>query len=242
MTTLRSLFTIALAAVALWAQAPPAGDGRGKAKGAADGKGGRAGGGKGAAEAKVLAPPPDPQVLRLVRPDLYLITGEGGNSVFRVTPAGVILVDTKLAKAGNYERLVELIRGITPQTVKFVVNTHSHPDHTGNNEQFKMAGAEIVSEDRATVRVIHFSAAHTGNDSAVYFPADRLIVAGDVVAGNRPPAIDAAAGGSLEGSLQAVDAILALDWTVAIPGHGEPMNRAGVEAYRAKLRAQPAAK
>jgi glyoxylase-like metal-dependent hydrolase (beta-lactamase superfamily II) len=230
---------IALAALALWAQAPPAGDGRGKGKAGAagDAKGGRAGGDK-AAETKALAPPPDPQVLRFVRPDVYLITGEGGNSVFRVTPEGVILVDTKTAKRGNYERLVEHIRGITPQPVKVVLNTNSQPDHAGNNERFQMAGAQIVSGDPGTSAVVIFAAphAHTGNDSAFFFPADRVIAIGDLIAVNRPPVVNYTSGGSLTGIAQALDGILGLAWDVAIPGHGDPMNHAGVEAYRTKLK------
>jgi len=245
MTTVRTFLVIALAALALWAQAPPAADGRakGKAGAPADAKGGRAGGGK-AAEAKALVPPPDPQVLRFVRPDLYLITGEGGNSVFRATPEGVILVDTKLAKAGNYDRLSELIRGITRQPVKFVVSTHNHPDHAGNNAHFQTAGAEIVTTDRTLqlagveVRVIHFAAGHTGSDCVAYFPADRVIAVGDALSSvaNRAPVIDYAGGGTLTGSAQELDAVLALPWEVAIPGHGDPVNRAFVETYRGKLK------
>lgn len=233
----RTVFVIALAAVALWAQAPQAGDGRGKARGgAADAKGGRAG--RGGGEAKAIVPPPDPQVLRLVRPDLYLITGEGGNSVSRVTPEGVILVDTKLPKAGNYERLTELIRGITPQPVYIVLNTHTHPDHVGNNARFQTAGAQIAAEYAGTVQVVHFAAprAHTGNDSAFHFPADRVVAIGDLILPNRAPAVDYTSGGSLAGTAQALDGILMLDWNVAIPGHGDPVNRAFMETYRNRLR------
>lgn len=222
MTSARIFLVIGLAALALWAQSPTEGDGKGKAKG------GR--GGKGAAEAKAIVPPPDPQVLRLVRPDLYLITGDGGNSVFRVTPEGVILVDTKLAKEGAFERLKELIRGVTPQSVKFVMNTHQHPDHAGNNANFTAEPGV-----GAGVRSIPLLAGHTGSDVAIYFQADRLIAVGDVLSPNRAPSIDYTSGGGLLGIPRALDTILALDWTVAIPGHGDPVNRAFVESYRIKV-------
>lgn len=219
-----------LAALALWAQAPREGDGRGKAgEGKANTKGGR--GGRGG-ETNPLAPPPDPQVLRRVRPNLYLITGEGGNSVFRVTPDGVILVDTKLAKAGNAERLLELIGGITPQPVQWVLNTHDHPDHNGNNSRFPTTAALPA----ATV-LLPVGAAHSGNDRVIHFPADRVIVAGDVIASKGEPVIDQAAGGSLAGMVRAIDTILGLEWDLAIPGHGEPMTRAQVEAFRNRIQA-----
>ena len=212
------VFVAALvAALALWAQAPQDG-----AKGKAKSKG------RGAAEAKPLVPPPEPQVLRLVRPDLYLVTGEGGNSVFRVTADGVVLVDTKLPKAGNYERLLELIRGVTPLPVKVVFNTHDHPDHAGNNARFE----GLVAKDDP--RVVRLPAAHTGSDRAVLFADLRVIVAGDVITSGNP-VVDEAAGGTRSGLAPAVDAILRLAWDVAIPGHGEPMTRAQVEEFRKKL-------
>jgi glyoxylase-like metal-dependent hydrolase (beta-lactamase superfamily II) len=232
MPIVHTWFVIALAALALWAQAPQEGDSRGKAgDGKANAKGGR--GARGGGETKALAPPPDPQVLRIVRPNLYLITGEGGNSVFRVTPDGVILVDTKLAKAGNYERLTELIRGITPQPVKWVLNTHGHPDHAGNNDRFPA----LPAAPESVARLVRLPEAHTANDSAILFPADRVVAAGDVITSKGAPVFDQAAGGSLGGMARAVDAILALDWDVAVPGHGEPMTRAQVQAFRSQIQA-----
>src|SRR4051812_17033548 len=112
MKMLIAVFAVA-ATLALWAQAPPEGAGAAKGKGK----------GKAAVVEAKATPPPVPQVLRLVRPSTYLVTGHGSNSTFRVTPQGVFLVDTKNAGPGDYERLSALIRGITPQPVKFVMNT-----------------------------------------------------------------------------------------------------------------------
>ena len=232
MNTLRAMLAVALAIAALWAQAPQGGDG--EVKGKAGGGEGKAGRGGRAGEAKALAPPPDPQVLRLLRPDLFLITGEGGNSVFRVTPEGVILVDTKSPNAGNFERLTELIRGVTQQPVKFVVNTLSHPEHSGNSDRLKAAGADLITADQAS-RLKGLEVRRAGNLTLVYFPAERVIAVGDAL-GNRAPSIDYAGGGSLAGTVQALDTILGLQWDVAIPGHGEPVNRTFVEGYRIKLR------
>src|SRR4051812_24309777 len=124
-----SIFVIAAIATLL-AQAPEDGD---AAKGKAGGKGKGAAKG-GAAKGKAddtkapPAPPVIPQVMRLLRTDLYLVTGRGTNSVFRVTPQGVLLVDTKLGNSGEYERLIEYVRGITPQPVKWIVNTSAKPE------------------------------------------------------------------------------------------------------------------
>ena len=191
-----SLVLMISAAIALWAQAPPDGAGAAKAKGKGKAP---------AAEAKAT-PPPVPQVLRLVRPDTYLVTGHGTNSTFRVTPQGVLLVDTKLPAQGDYERLAELIRGITPQPVKFVFNTSARAEASGNNAKFQAAGADLVGGDRTvTLGAAEARAIKIGDAMIVYFPSTKLLCLGDVSKTN--------------------EVVQKLDWTLAIPSTGEPVYR-----------------
>ncbi len=188
-----NLIVIVAASIAVWAQAPPEGAAKGNGKG------------KAAVETKAT-PPPVPQVLRLVRPSTYLVTGHGTNATFRVTSKGVLLVDTKLAGAGDYERLAELIRGITPQPVKFVFNTSARPEASGNNAKFQAAGAEVVAAERNVVLGgVEARVVKVGANSIVYFPAEKLICLGDVAKSDA--------------------AVQKLDWTLAIPSSGEPVYR-----------------
>lgn len=84
------------------------------------------------------------QPIQMVKPGLYVVPGGGSNSIVRVTADGVILVDTKLPGAANYDALVAQIKTVTPQPVKFVIVTHHHADHTGNNDRFIAAGAQVI--------------------------------------------------------------------------------------------------
>ena len=79
-----------------------------------------------------------------VKPGLYLVTGAGANSLVRVTNDGVILVDGKLPGDQNYAGLIDQIKAVTDKPVKFVIVTHHHADHTGNNAKFLEAGAKVV--------------------------------------------------------------------------------------------------
>src|SRR5436309_11724132 len=77
--------------------------------------------------------------IKMLKPNLYEITGGGANTLIRVTNQGLIVVDTKNPPPSpddNYARLMEEIRSVTAQPVKYVVNTHHHPDHVGNNQKF----------------------------------------------------------------------------------------------------------
>src|SRR6185503_200816 len=91
--------------------------------------------------------------IRLLKPDLYMITGGGANTLVRVTPAGLIVVDTKNPGDENFNRVMEEIRSVTNQPVKFVINTHHHPDHVGNNQKFVDAGAQVVALEALKTRM-----------------------------------------------------------------------------------------
>jgi glyoxylase-like metal-dependent hydrolase (beta-lactamase superfamily II) len=88
------------------------------------------------------------QPIRMLKPDLYVVPGGGANSIVRVTKDGVILVDTKLPGEANYNGLLEQIKTVTPQPVKVVIVTHHHADHTGNNDRFIAAGAQVIGHEQ----------------------------------------------------------------------------------------------
>ena len=91
--------------------------------------------------------------IRQLKPDLYLITGGGANTLVRVTPEGLIVVDTKNPGDENFNRVMEEIKSVSSQPVKFVINTHHHPDHVGNNQKFIDAGAQVVALEALKTRM-----------------------------------------------------------------------------------------
>jgi glyoxylase-like metal-dependent hydrolase (beta-lactamase superfamily II) len=103
-------------------------------------------GGRGAAGQTV-------EKIRQLKPDLYLITGGGANTLVRVTPEGLIVVDTKNPGDENFSRVMEEIKSVSSQPVKFVINTHHHPDHVGNNQKFIDAGAQVVALEALKTRM-----------------------------------------------------------------------------------------
>jgi glyoxylase-like metal-dependent hydrolase (beta-lactamase superfamily II) len=113
------------------------GEGRGQGRGEGQG---REGAGRGAAPAAAQA-----QMIKQVKPGLYMVTGAGGNSTVRVSDQGVILVDTKNLGDNFYNDLVAQIKTVTNQPVKYVVITHVHQDHSGNIGRFVKAGSTVIT-------------------------------------------------------------------------------------------------
>ena len=105
-------------------------------------------------QAPAQAPPPPPTAAQLevvkLKDNLFVITSStpgpgfsGGNVSVLIGDAGVTLVDTKLASWGP--ALLEKVKGITPKPVTTIVNTHTHGDHTGNNDKF--GKVEVIAHE-----------------------------------------------------------------------------------------------
>jgi glyoxylase-like metal-dependent hydrolase (beta-lactamase superfamily II) len=93
------------------------------------------------------------------------------------------------------------------------------------------------------IQILHNPAAHSDGDSTVLFRRADVIVSGDIVDIERFPVIDIAAGGSIQGEIDALNRLLELivppfplTWQAAgsmvIPGHGRPLDYSDVEEYR----------
>ncbi len=91
--------------------------------------------------------------IRELKPNLYMVTGGGANTLIRVTTEGLIVVDTKNPGDENYRRLMEEIASVSTLPVKYVFNTHHHPDHVGTNQKFIDAGAQVVALEALKTRM-----------------------------------------------------------------------------------------
>ena len=111
---------------------------------------------------------PPPVAAEELAPGLYLVTGGGGANSSMLTGAdGTLVVDSKLDVA-SAEAELAVIDGLTDAPLRFLLNTHVHPDHTGGNEAFGKRGATIIARDET--RAI-LAAGQRGGPPA---PADAL--------------------------------------------------------------------
>jgi len=77
-----------------------------------------------------------------VQGNVYMLVGAGGNIAVQTGKDGVLLVDTGLEQ--NADKVLETIRGLSKGTIRYIINTHVHPDHTGGNEKIAKAGRTIA--------------------------------------------------------------------------------------------------
>jgi glyoxylase-like metal-dependent hydrolase (beta-lactamase superfamily II) len=86
-----------------------------------------------------------------VKDDLYEIEGDGGNVAVYITDEGVILIDDKFDR--DHQSIVDQVKSVTNQPIKYVINTHYHQDHSGGNAKF-LPTAEIISTAMARTNIL----------------------------------------------------------------------------------------
>lgn len=197
-----------------------------------------------------------------IRDDLFVIHNESvpGNTTVLVTNEGAILVDNKFPV--DYDNLMAQVRAITTQPIRYVVNTHYHGDHSGNNQAMQKQNVQVVASERARRKMIegnqpglpnvtldtavrlylggkraevrYFGRGHTDGDVVVYFPDHRAVAMGDLytVGQGLPQLVDYPGGGSMRDWPQTIDGVLALDFDAVIPGHGRVMTKNDLRAFR----------
>jgi glyoxylase-like metal-dependent hydrolase (beta-lactamase superfamily II) len=91
-----------------------------------------------------------------IAPNLYLLSGSsgadpghqdaaGGRIGVLAGPDGIFMVDSQYAQITD--KVVAAIRKISPEPIRFLVNTHLHVDHTGGNANFVRMGALLFARE-----------------------------------------------------------------------------------------------
>lgn len=99
-------------------------------------------------QAQVAAPRP---ILRRLADGVYAALGDTArgsegrpNAGFVVTDSGVVVIDA-MASPRQAEELVQAIRSVTHQPIRWLVLTHHHPDHHFGAVVFRRLGAKVIA-------------------------------------------------------------------------------------------------
>lgn len=84
-----------------------------------------------------------------------------------------------------------------------------------------------------TLELQHYPNGHTDGDSVVYFAAENVVHTGDLFFKDRFPFVDMSSGGTVDGYIAGVQAVLARidENTVVVPGHGEVASKADLQRF-----------
>jgi glyoxylase-like metal-dependent hydrolase (beta-lactamase superfamily II) len=197
-----------------------------------------------------------------IRDDMYVIQNPlvPGNTTALITNEGVILVDDKFEI--DHDNIVALLKTVTTQPIKYVINTHHHADHSGGNAKLQAGGTLAVASIQARQHMVEgnqpglpqitvqprgsvwlggkaaeiywLGRAHTDGDVVVLFPHARVLAAGDMYTHGEglPQLIDYSGGGSAKEWTATVEEALKLDFDTVVPGHGDVSTKREMTAFR----------
>lgn len=83
--------------------------------------------------------------------DFHTLEGSGGMIGVLPGPDGVFMVDSQYAPLT--EKIVAAIKTISDKPIRYMVNTHLHPDHTGGNENLGKMGVSLLSRPQLRSRL-----------------------------------------------------------------------------------------
>ena len=220
--------------------------------------------------AVVIAAGPGYEV-REIRSGVYWLSDGAYNTIFLVSPRGVIAVDPLPTLGARY---LEAVRSVTDQPVTHVIYSHAHADHIGG-ASFMPRGAVIIAQ-RDTADLLHTRADprrpeptvvfdhdytltvggqtlvlsdkgtnHSAGNLFIYAPAQKVLMLVDVVYPGYMPYPHLGIAVDVDGYELAHRQALAYDFTDFIGGHVDrPGTRADVQAsldFVRDLRAQAVA-
>ncbi len=188
--------------------------------------------------------------------NVYIFRYQGHQSMFIVTPQGVIATDPISENRPAAEAYVTEIKKITSAPIRYVIYSHHHPDHIAGGRPFKDAGAVFVAhrlakerltamarpdivipdeivDDKRTIslggtelELFYVGRNHSDNSLVMRLLKEKLLFVVDFIP------VQAVNWRNMPDSYlpdwdESLKRVIALDWERLIPGHPGPGGRLG---------------
>jgi cyclase len=174
------------------------------------------------------------------------------DEIAKITPKPVTTVFLTHSDGDHVNGLASFPKGITiiahennkkEQDAALAAGGRGAPPADHLPTQVVSKNKEDLKIDGVKVEVYHWAPAHTSGDLVVYFPSEKIVFTGDIIATTLPdPLIHLEKNGSSEGWITSAKGIAGLNADQFVPGHGNVMTKADIQkretdaaAKRAKI-------
>ncbi len=185
--------------------------------------------------------------LQEIKPNVYVVSAGGSNSMFLVTEEGVVVVDAPPAIG---DKIFAAVSNVTDKPITHLIYSHAHKDHIGAANLFENVTiiahnetAKILNERNDTNRPVpdmSFSKEmnlpigdqvlqlmypgpyHQQGNIFVYLPEHKVLMAVDNVVPGGLLWKHLGVTPDVPALIKSIDQLLALDFDVLVGGHGQP--------------------
>jgi len=88
----------------------------------------------------------------MIKENLYMLKGSGGNIGLLTGKDGNLIIDDQFAPLS--EKIKAAVQLLDKGSIKYLINTHLHGDHTGGNENFRKEGVTIFAQEHVRSRMM----------------------------------------------------------------------------------------
>jgi cyclase len=167
-----------------------------------------------------------------VNGNIYMLQGSGGNIGVSAGTDGLLMIDDEFAPLAD--KIEAALKQINPGSLKYVINTHFHGDHTGSNAHFgreapiiahtnvrrhlkrtpttQVALPVLTYDDSMSIqfngeeiKLRHVPHGHTDSDTFITFTNSNVVHMGDDFFNGLYPNIDLGGGGDVRGYIHNVE-------------------------------------
>jgi glyoxylase-like metal-dependent hydrolase (beta-lactamase superfamily II) len=186
--------------------------------------------------------------------NVYIFRYLRHQSMFIVTPQGVIATDPIGLRRPAAKAYIEEIQKLTKAPIKYVIYSHSHFDHIAGGQPFKDLGATFIAHKNAKVRIvalnppdvvvpdqvvddkrtitlggtklelIYLGKNHSDSTLVMRLPKEKIIFTVDWIPLETVP-FRGMADTYLPDIMEGLKKVIAMDWDRLIPGHPSPDGR-----------------
>jgi glyoxylase-like metal-dependent hydrolase (beta-lactamase superfamily II) len=167
-----------------------------------------------------------PQIQKLAE-NVYVWSDVHPNGLYLTNDLIVLTADGVLVADGQKDvpttkKMVDRIRTMTAQPIRYVAVCSEHGDHTGGNAAFPpgtvfVSKPAILNLGGTEIRIVDNGRAHTGTDLEVYLPAEKIFFVSEVFSNHIFPNMRTAAPTEW---VQTLKKVQQADARWVIPGHG----------------------
>ena len=108
----------------------------------------------------------DPFKIKLVRDNVSVFTEKGGTIGFLQTKNHFAVVDSQFQDQATH--LITELKKLSENSIKFLINTHHHGDHTSGNIAFKGLVEHVVAHENSLLNQTNSAKTNKTEDKQLY--------------------------------------------------------------------------